>query len=130
LLSLNSVRSPSGLEGSLRSKDVGGGGWCLYLALFDQLGSVAIPDCRFLAVLAVVAVADRRVGFEHSVPGADYLGDELPEVRQARDALRDVGMYQRLGVVELLTPFQCAVLYKLEGILCPRPVGRPALPGR
>ena len=117
LLSLNSLRSPSGLEGLLRRKDVGGGGWCLYLVLFEQLGSVVIPDCRFLAVLAVVAMADRRVDFEHSVPGADYLGDELPEVRQARDALRDVGMYQRLGVVELLTPFQCSVLDKLEGIL-------------
>ena len=46
LLSLNSVRSPSGSEGLLRRKDVGSGGWCFFLALFDQLGSVVIPDCR------------------------------------------------------------------------------------
>ena len=118
LLSLNSVRSPSGLEGILRRKDVGSGGWCFFLALFDQLGSVVIPDCRYLAVLALVALADRRDEFEASVPGVGFLGDELPEVRQARAALREVGVYQSLGVVELLTPFQCSVLDKLEGVLC------------
>jgi hypothetical protein len=117
LLSLNLVRSPSGSEGLLRRKDVGSGGWCFFLALFDQLGSVAIPDCRYLAVLALVAMADRRDEFEASVPGVDFLGAELPEVRQARAALREVDVYQRLGVVELLTPFQCGVLGKLEGVL-------------
>ena len=74
---------------------------------------MAIQDCRYLAVLARVAVADRRDEFEASVPGVDFLGAELPEVRQARAALREVDVYQRLGAVELLTPFQCGVLGKL-----------------
>ena len=30
LLSLDSVRSPSGLQGVLRRKDVGSGGWCIF----------------------------------------------------------------------------------------------------
>jgi len=64
-----------------------------------------------------VAIVDRRGDFQDSVPGTDYVGDELPELRQARGALRDVGVYQRLGVVELLATFQCSVLGKLEGIL-------------
>ena len=60
LLSFGNVRSPAGHAGLLRPKDVGSGGWCFFDAFFDQLGSVVVPSSRYLAVLALEAMADRH----------------------------------------------------------------------
>ena len=117
LLSFQDVRSPAGHQGLLRPKDVGGGGWCFFLAFYDQLGSEAIPECRYLALLALVAIAERAREFEASVQAVDFFGAEVRDLRDARSALRRVAAYRALGVVELLTPFQCRVLDKLEGVL-------------
>ena len=117
LFSFENVRSPCGREGVLRPKDVGSGGWCFFAAFYDQLGSAEVPTFRYLAVLALVAMADRGREFEGAVRGVDFLGAEVREVREARAALRDVPVYRDLGVVELLTPYQCLVLDKFEGVL-------------
>jgi len=118
LLSFGVVRSPSGVGGGrLRPKDVGKSGWCFFAAFHHQLGSNAVPGFRALAVLALEAMADRQAEFSSSVQGVDFDGREVPEVRAARAALRDVSVCRALGVVELLTPFQCAVLDKFEGVL-------------
>ena len=55
LCSFGSLRSPSGREGCLRPKEVGGGGWCFYRAFYDQLGSSVIPSFEYLAVLALAS---------------------------------------------------------------------------
>ena len=117
LMSFGDVRSPAGLEGELRPKDVGAGGWCFFAAFQDQLGSAAVPSFHYVAVLALAALADRQEEFAATVQGVDFLGDEVPEIRAARAALRGVPAYRALGVVELLTPFQCVVLDKFEGVL-------------
>ena len=117
LFSFENVRSPCGREDVLRPKDVGSGGWCFFAAFYDQLGSAEVPTFRYLAVLALVAMADRGREFGGAVRGVDFLGAEVREVREARAALRDVPVYRDLGVVELLTPYQCLVLDKFEGVL-------------
>ena len=117
LLSFGVVRSPAGLSGFLEPKDVGGAGWCFFEALYDQLGSTVIPASKYLAVLAVEAKAVRHEDFAATVVGVDFLGVESPEICAARDALWRVPAYRDLGVVELLTPFECSVLDKFEGVL-------------
>ena len=117
LLSFGVVRSPAGPRGLLEPKDVGGSGWCFFAAFYDQLGSTVIPGSEYLAVLALEAMADRHEDFAASVVGVDFLGVELPEVSAARAALWQVPAYCALGVVELLTPFECSVLDKFEGVL-------------
>ena len=76
-----------------------------------------VPSFKYLAVLALEAMAERHKQFAPTVPGADYRGVEVPEVRAARAALRQVPTYRDLGLVELLTAFQCDVLDKFEGVL-------------
>ena len=110
LASFQRVRSPSGVTGVLRPKDVGGGGWCFFNAFYDQLGSRVIPGPTFLAVLALEAMADRQAEFAPFVA-------ESEEVSEARAALGEVPAYHDLGVVDRLTPFQCVVLDKLEGVI-------------
>ena len=117
LLSFGNVRSPVGHAGLLRPKDVGSGGWCFFDAFFDQLGSVVVPSSRYLAVLALEAMADRHEEFAAAVVGVDFAGTELPEVAAARAALRQIPAYRALGLVELLTPFECSSLDKFEGVL-------------
>ena len=117
LLSFGSVRSPSHVEGVLQPRDVGSGGWCFFNAFYDQLGSALVPSPKYLAVLALSAVAAAPGEFESSVPGSGYLGNEEREVREAREALAAVAAYCQLGVVQLLTPFECVVLDKFEGVL-------------
>ena len=106
-------RSPSGVRGVLRPKDVGAGGWCFFNAFFDQLGTHVIPAPTFLAVLALEALADRQTEF------APFVGDGegALELSEARAALREVRVFRDLCVVEGLTPFQCVVLDKFEGVI-------------
>ena len=104
----------------LRAKDVGSGGWCFFAAVYDQLGSRLIPGPAFLAVLALDAIADRQAEFAAFVHGVDDSGPvpcEAREVRDARAALQDVPAFRDLGVLGRLTPFQCVVLDKLEGVV-------------
>ena len=76
LLSFQVVRSPSGVGGVLRPKDVGGGGWCFFKAFYDQLGSSVVPGFKYLVVLALEALAERHEEFALSVPGLDWDGVE------------------------------------------------------
>ena len=117
LLSFGVVRSPAGQAGILEPKDVGSGGWCFFHAFFDQLGPTSVPSSVYLAVLALEAMADRHHEFAPGVVGVDFEGVEVPVVRAARAALWQVPAYRALGVVELLTPFECSVLDKFEGVL-------------
>ena len=71
-------------------------------------------------MLALEAMADRQAEFAPFVPGVDDSGSEpceVREVREARAVLRGVPALRDLGDVERLTPFQCVVLDKLEGVL-------------
>ena len=111
------VRSPACETGFLVPKDVGSGGWCFFNAFFDPLGATSIPSSMYLAVMALEAMAGRRDDFAAGVVGVDFAGLELPVVRAARSALWQVPAYRALGVVELLTPFECSVLDKFEGVL-------------
>ena len=71
-----------------------------------------------MAVLALEAMADRQAEFAPFVPGVAGCDDEGAfEVREARAALREVPVFRDLGVVEELTPFQCVVLDKFEGVI-------------
>ena len=79
-------------------------------AFYDQLGSRVIPGPTFLAVLALEAMADRQAEFAPFVPDGE-------EVSEARAALREVPAFHDLDVVEGLTPFQCVVLDKFEGVI-------------
>ena len=117
LCSFGSVRSPSGVEGCLLPKEVGGGGWCLFRAFYDQLGSRAIPSFEYLAVMTLASLAARSAEFSELVPGTDFHGEEERAVREARDVLRGVSSYRSRGVVGRLSPFQCLVLDKFEGAL-------------
>ena len=63
-------------------------------------------------------MADRHAEFSPFFGGVDGDEAETPEVRDARAALRDVPVFRDLDVVDGLTPFQCVVLDKLEGVLC------------
>ena len=96
LSSFSPVRSPSGVEGPLRPREVGGGGWCFFSAFFEQLSSRRIPCFEYLAVLVLAEMASRAAEFApffvHSC--ADALGREAPEVREARWVLRDVPAYR------------------------------------
>ena len=76
-----------------------------------------MPSPKYLAVLALSTVPAAPEEFESSVPGSDYFGDEEREVREAREALGAVAAYCELGVVQLLTPFECVALDKFEGVL-------------
>ena len=117
LVSFGSVRSPSGEEGCLSPKEVGGGGWCFFRAIYDQFGSGVIPSFEYLAVLTLASLASRSAEFSHLVPGVDFLGQEERAVSDARSFLRDVPAYRTRGVVGRLSPFQCLVLDKFEGVL-------------
>ena len=44
-------------------------------------------------------------------------GEEEPAVREARRVLRGVPSYRSRGLVGRLSPFQCLVLDKFEGVL-------------
>ena len=71
-------------------------------------------------MLALDAMAGRQAEFAPFVQGVDDSGPEpceAREVREARAALRDVAVFRDLGVVERLTPFQCVVLDKFEGVV-------------
>ena len=76
-----------------------------------------VPSSTYLAVLALEAIAERHEEFAAATVGVDFTGVELPEIAAARAALRQVPAYRALGVVELLTPFECSVLDKFEGVL-------------
>ena len=115
LMSFGCLRSPSGVEGLLQPKDVGAGGWCFFNAFCDQLGSREIPNAKYLAVLALAAMAERHVDFAPSVQGVGWDLCEAPEIRDARAALACVGPYR--GMANVLTPFECVVLDKFEGVL-------------
>ena len=72
----------------------------------------------YVAVLAIEALADRQADFAPFVHGVVGDADEdAREVSEARAALRDVAVFADLGVVDQLTPFQCVVLDKLEGVI-------------
>ena len=117
LLSFQAVRSPSGQSGLLRPKDVGSGGWCFYLAFFEQLGSRVLPSPMFLALLSLERMACRHADFEQFVQGVDEQGVEIREVCEARAVLAQVLVFHDLDVVRGLTPFECVVLDKFEGVI-------------
>ena len=71
LVSFGSVRSPSGVEGCLSPKEVGGGGWCFFRAICDQFASDVVPSFEYLAVLTLASLASRSAEFSHLVPGVD-----------------------------------------------------------
>ena len=62
-------------------------------------------------------MADRHEEFASAVVGDDFAGVELPDMAAARAALRQIPAYRALGLVELLTPFECSLLDKFEGVL-------------
>ena len=94
LSSFGRVRSPSGVEGVLRPKEVGGGGWCFFSAFFAQLGSRRVPSFEYLAVLTLADMASRAVEFAPFLCCEDALGQEALEVREARVFLRSVPAYR------------------------------------
>ena len=49
--------------------------------------------------------------------GVQEDGAETSEVSAARSALREVTVLRDIGVVDGLTPFECFVLDKLEGVI-------------
>ena len=113
--SLGVVSGPGRGRGTLQARDVGGGGWCFFLAFADQLGDGVVPDVSFLAVLALAELARRRATFEVAVPGASFDGSEDLDVLQARCALQRFRPYR--GRVDAFGPFAVTVLDKFEGVL-------------
>ena len=71
---LGAVCCPGRGRGRLQAWDVGGGGWCFFLAFADQLGDGVVPDVSFLALLALAELARRRARFEVAEPGASFDG--------------------------------------------------------
>ena len=88
-----------------------------FAAFYDQLGSQVIPDPTFLAVLALEAMAGSQAEYAPFVQDVDANDEEARELHEARAALRDVPVFHDLDVVDGLTPFQCVVLDKFEGVL-------------
>ena len=68
------VSGPGRGWGTLQARDVGGGGWCFFLAFADQLGDGVVPDVSFLVVFALAELAWRRATFEVAVPGLSFDG--------------------------------------------------------
>ena len=115
LSSFGPVRSPSGVEGVLRPKEVGGGGWCFFSAFYAQLASERVPSFEYLAVLTLADMASRSAEFAPFLCCQDALGQEAPEVREARAFLSSVPAYSEF--VGGFSPFECLVLDKFEGVL-------------
>ena len=62
-------------------------------------------------------MADRHAEFAPFFGGVGEDGAETSEVSAARSALREVTVLRDIGVVDDLTPFECFVLDKLEGVI-------------
>ena len=62
-------------------------------------------------------MADRHAEFAPFFEGVQEDGAETSEVSAARSALREVTVLRDIGVVDDLTPFECFVLDKLEGVI-------------
>ena len=100
------------MEGVLRPEEVGGGGggWCFFSAFFAQLESRRVPSFEYLAVLTLADMASRAVEFAPFLCCEDALGQDAPEVREARAFLRSVPAYREF--VGQFSPFECLVLDK------------------
>ena len=102
------VRTPCGVEGELALDAVVGDGFCFYRALRREFGEACMVSFDMLAAFALARLAAKRV--EHSA----FVPDDA-ETAERRAALQHVGCY--VDVADVLTPFDCYVLDKCEGVL-------------